>query len=369
MSQEPPTIVKGDASYVEPNSKFPSISSISSFFSGNKSPTSLPPVTTNEQPPEPNGLTVQGDVSVLPFYQRISQNIKSYKFLQTKLIIDTVKQLKELRLPLTEPYGIDIPSNLINPISQNETNINNVISTIKSKTDKRLKDINTALGKYGFNFVTSMSTIDDKLKTEIANEIEVVNKTLDLKFKNVFVKNVNEIRTEISKSYNDYFNNTLYLDKVNTPQYYESVIKIAKTFIENKLKENKYLNANNITDEQLDVLLKLNGVQFGAYFLKPAEIAIAIPENTIYIGKGTIKSRKSGTLFSYSKTTKDCFLNSDGTITDSSNQYTWAINYSQSNKLNFIGHKGGNFTRRMIKNNKITKNKRSNRRKTHKLSN
>jgi len=313
---------------------------------------------------------VQGDVSFIPFYQKFSQNIKSYKFLQTKLIIDIVNQLKELRLPLTEPYGIDISSNLINPITQNDTNIANVITIIKSKTDERLKKINETLGEYGFNFVPSMPTIDDKLKTEIANEIEVVNKTLDLKFKNVFVKNVNEIRTETSKLYKAFLNDTLNLDNVNSPQYYESVIKIAKTFIEHKLKENGYLNKENtITDEQLDVLLKLNGVQFGAYFLKPVEIAIAIPENTIYIGKGTIKSRKSGTLFSYSKTTKDCFLNSDGTITDSSNQYTWAINYSQSNKLNFIGHKGGNFTRRMIKNNKITKNKRSNRRKTHKSSN
>lgn len=366
MSQESPTTVEGEANYVEPKSNFPSLSS---FFPGNKSPTSPPVVTPNILPQEQNDLTVQGNVSVVPFHEKFSQNIKSYKFLQTKLIIDIVKQLKELRIPLTNPYGINIPSNLINPISQNNENISNVITTIQTTTNTRLEEINKTLGEYGFNFVPFMPTIDEKLQDEIVKEIEAVNQTLDLKFKNVFVRNINEIRTNISNSYNDYLNDTLYLDKVNTPQYYESVIKIAKTFIENKLKTNGYLNqkTQTITDEQLDVLLKMNGVQFGAYFLKPSNIVV--PENTIYIGKGTIKSRKSGTFFDYSKTTKDCFLNSDGTITDSSNQYTWAINYSQSNKLNFIGHKGGSFTRRNLKSNKITKNKRSNRRKTHKLSN
>jgi hypothetical protein len=357
--------VKGEVSVVKPTTYFPSFFNSSSPSS---TPSSTPSTPSSPEVTDSTSSVIEGNVSVLPFYKRFSQNIKSYKFLQTKLIIDIVKQLKELRLPLTNPYNIAIPSNLINTISQNAESISSVISSIKSKTDERLNEINKTLKEYGFNFVPSIQSIDEKLTTEIANEIEVVNKTLDLKFKNVIIKNVNQIRTETSNLYNAYLNDTLNLDKVNTPPYYESVIKIAKTFIENKLKENKYLNENDtITDEQLDVLLKMNGVQFGAYFLKPVEIAI--PENTIYIGKGTIKSRKSGTLFSYSKTTKDCFLNSDGTITDSSNQYTWAINYSQSNKLNFIGHKGGNFTRRMIKNNKITKNKRSNRRKTHKLSN
>jgi hypothetical protein len=397
MSQE--NTITGKATYIveEPKSNFPS--SISSLF-GIKSPTSPPnppssQVNDNQSPSsDQNGSTVQGDVSFIPFYQKFSQNIKSYKFLQTKLIIDIVNQLKELRLPLTEPYGIDIPSNLINPISQNETNIENVIFTIKSKTDERLKKINETLGEYGFNFVPSMPTIDDKLKTEIANEIEVVNKTLDLKFKNVFVKNVNEIRTETSKLYKAFLNDTLKLDNVNSPQYYESVIKIAKTFIERKLKDNSYLKKENtITDEQLDVLLKLNGVQFGAYFSNINNTNIQIPEHHIYIGEGNETVQIYGESKSYLKkmiglkrTTNESkkkywFMNQDGIIQDifidtkegikkNDQPILYEINYNnQSFSMHRTKSNGGRFTRRNLKSNKITKNKRSNRRKTHKLSN
>ena len=392
MSQESPTKVEGEAKYVEPKSILPSFLSL---FPDNKSHTSPPVVTPIVQPQEQNDLTVQGDVSVVvPFHEKIFKNIKSYKFLQTKLIIDIVKQLKELRVPLTEPYGINIPSNLINPISQNDPNISNVITTIQTTTNTRLEEINKMLDEYGFNFVHSMPTIDDKLKSEIVNEIEAVNQTLDLKFKNVFVRNINEIRTNISNSYNDYLNDTLYLDKVNTPQYYESVIKIAKTFIENKLKENGYLNQNDtITDEQLDVLLKMNGVQFGAYFSNINATQIEIPEHHIYIGQGNETVQIYGESKSYLKqivglkrTTNESkkkywFMNQDGIIQDifidtkegikKNNQPTlYEINYNnQSFSMHRTKSNGGRFTRRNLKSNKITKNKRSNRRKTHKLSN
>jgi len=382
---ETPRAVQGEVSVIKPPSNFPSLpSSLSSIF--NSSSPSSPSSPPSEVPNSTSAL-IEGTVSVVPFYQRFSQNIKSYKFLQTPLIIDIVKEIKELRLKLTSPYHItDQIPNLINPIEQNESSIAEMTTRVTNKSAERLEELNTKIGEYGFNFVPTITNVTQNIKDGILNEIENVNKTLELKFKNVIINKVNDLRSETSKSYNTYLNDTLNLDKINTPGYYDSVIKIAKTVFDHKLKENGYLNqTDNITDEQLDVLLRLNGAQYGVYFsnIRPSDI-IVLP-GTIYIGKGKIKSRKSGTLFGYSEIVKDSFLNKDGSITDSNNQYTWEINYSQTNKLNFIGHKGGNYTRRnfipsknrtrsvsniqLLKSNRKTKNKRSNDSRTRKSSN
>ena len=382
--------VKGEVSVIEPQIEQPKstfLSPLSSIFSSSPVTNDKPPSAIMETPrlPVDTPSVIQGTASVFLDYDRFSKNIKSYKFLQTPLISNIVKEIKELRLPLTSPYGIteQIP-NLINPIGQNESNITEMTTRVTTKSDERLKDLNSKIVEYGFNFVPTITDVGQSIKDGIINEIENVNKTLELKFQNIIINKVNELRTETSKSYNSYLNDTLNLDKINTPGYYDSVIKIAKTIFDHKLKINGYLNeTDNITDDQFDVLLRLNGIQFGSYFsnIKPADLTV-LP-GTIYIGKGKIKSRKSGTLFGYSEIVKDSFLNSDGSITDSNNQYTWEINYSQNNKLNFIGHKGGNFTRRnfipsknrtrsvsqILKSNRITKNKRSNPRKTRKSSN
>jgi hypothetical protein len=395
---QPIETVQGEVSVVEPQSNFPYLSSFfKSSIPSNKPDTpdtSGVPGITDELPknevvtiPPATESVIEGSVSVLPFYQRFSQNIKYFKFLSSPLIIDTVKEIKELRRQLTSPYGITEQIRvLINPIVKNESNIDETINKITKISDDRLNELNKTIGEYGFNFVPTITDITQNIKDGISSQIENVNKTLDLKFKNVIINKVNELRTETSRLYNNYLTDTLNLDKNNTPGYYDSVIKIAKTVFEHRLKTNGYLNQKDtITDEQLDVLLRLNGIQFGAYFSSLKPDGILVTQGRIYIGKGKIKSRKSGTIFGYSEIEKDSFLNSDGSISDSDNQYNWVINYSQANKLNFVGHKGGNYTKRNFvpiktrthiisnnrryKSNRMTKNKKNIRRITRKSSN